>query len=148
MRKGFQKCFNAILISRIVISSLLILSIVCLLSACAPSEREQIAQEPAVVEATEEAESQPTREAVFVYGDHSKDCPPKITLQLNAEPIQLSSVYVRLAGIIAGVSPVALVEVGGKGFCVKRGDKVKEYRVISISPQEINLRKVGGQDNV
>ncbi|MFA5840495.1 MAG: hypothetical protein WC890_07630 [Candidatus Margulisiibacteriota bacterium] len=118
------------------------------LSACSPDEKGQITQEPTTIETSEEAESPPSREAVFVYSDHSKEGPPNISLQLNAEPIQLSSVYVRLAGIIVGVSPVALVEVGGKGFCVKRGDKVKEYRVISILPQEINLRRIDGQDNV
>ena len=130
------------------IALLVLISCMIFLPACAPSEREQILQESAVAESTEEAGSPPSREAVFVYGDHGKDGPPNISLQLNAEPIQLSSVYVRLAGIIVGVSPVALVEVGGKGFCVKRGDKVKEYRVISISPQEINLRRVEEKDNV
>jgi len=140
--------FDAILKSQIVILSVVILSIVGLLSACAPSEQEKSVPDQTTIETSEEAETPPSREAVFVYSDHSKDGPPNISLQLNAEPIQLSSVYVRLAGIIVGVSPVALVEVGGKGFCVKRGDKVKEYRVISISPQEINLRRIGGQDNV
>ncbi len=130
------------------IALLVLFSYMLFLPACAPSEQEKSVPDQTTIETSEEAEAPPSREAVFVYSDHSKDGPPNISLQLNAEPIQLSSVYVRLAGIIVGVSPVALVEVGGKGFCVKRGDKVKEYRVISISPQEVNLRRAEEKDNV
>jgi hypothetical protein len=79
------------------------------------------------------------REPIFVYKDQSPEASKRISLKLNGEPLLLTSGYVRLAGVVSGGRPIALVEVGGKGLALENGDKVSGYRVFGISKKHVQL---------
>lgn len=100
------------------------------LSACSP-----FAQPKAVPPSEEKPE--PRRSALLVYQTHNQTNSPSLTLYIGAEPLALSTGYIRLVGVIAG--KVALVEIGGRGTQVRVGDKVGEYSIQTIEESEVNL---------
>ena len=111
------------------------------LPACAPNDPPPIQSNPTIIcDSSEEAEAQPSREAVFVYGEGNKNNPQKLIIGINAEPVQIDNAYVRLVGIINGATPVALVEMGGKGQCVGLGEKLAGYQIVVISIDHVELR--------
>lgn len=141
-------------------------TVLFLLSSCSSSEsqtdykqmalEEQEAQEDVVEKASSAEGSQ--RKPIFVYNDQSKKGVSlgKTVLKLNAEPLLLASSYVRLVGVVSGGRPVrrsskneggpmALIEVGGKGFCVGIGDEICGHRVSHISQKELHLTQGGGE---
>lgn len=101
------------------------------LSAC--SSPPSHPQEAPVVE----EKSEPQRTALYVYQTHNQTNSPSLTLYIGAEPLALSTGYIRLVGVIAG--KVALVEIGGRGTQVRVGDKVGEYSIQTIEESEVNL---------
>lgn len=88
--------------------------------------------------ATVEAEK---REAVFVYKDKSPHTSRKLTLKLNGEPVLLASGYVRLAGVVSGGRPIALIEVGGRALALRNGDTFSGYQILNIVYDQVSLRK-------
>lgn len=106
------------------------------LSSCsfneAPAKSDE-GQETPTVEA-----SAPERQALYVYGQ--KINAREITLQYGGEPLPLSCGYVRLVGVVSGdEAAVALLEIGGRGAACLMGNRVGEYKVVSISEKEVKL---------
>lgn len=118
-------------------------SLLFFLSACAPSEKNPVVPHQAVVtEPSEEAIKVPSREAVFVYNDQTSSNPAALSLQINAEPVQIGNSYIRLVGIINGMKPVALVEINGKGSSVGLGERVSGYCLVLIERNIVQLKRV------
>lgn len=105
------------------------------LSSCS-SHQDPPAQETTTTIEAEEIVS--SREAIFVYGDQ-KAARKRVTLTFGSQPILLLSGYVRLAGVVRGESPTALVEIGGGGLVVGPGDNVDGYRVSRIEEGKVVL---------
>jgi hypothetical protein len=115
---------------------LFILFTAFLLSSCSfyetPAKSAEIQETP-----TAEAAA-PERQALYVYGQ--KLTSREITLHYGGEPLPLSCGYVRLVGTVNGVNePIALLEIGGRGAACLPGDKVGEYKVVSINEREVEL---------
>jgi len=116
-----------------MLASLLILA--SMLSACAPEPpRMRLNDEPTVVS------DAPSREAVFTYND-KKEMPRRLVLSLAGEPLLLPSGYVRLAGVVRGERPVALIEIGGRGLALAKGESVDDYRVVRVDGDNIVLER-------
>jgi len=106
------------------------------LSSCsfyeAPAKSAEIQETPTVEAAA------PERQALYIYGQkiNSKE----VILGYGGEPLPLSCGYVRLVGTVNGENePIALLEIGGRGAACLMGDKVGEYRVVSINEREVEL---------
>lgn len=99
-----------------------------------PPDREFIPE----VSATQEAEP---RGSVYVYGQARVTDPQQIILRLNGEPLLLPSGYARVVGVVSGVSPVACLEIGGRGLALGEGDRLDDYQVSEILEQSIVLQK-------
>ncbi|MDD5382713.1 MAG: hypothetical protein PHH60_03555 [Candidatus Margulisbacteria bacterium] len=124
---------------KILIAALLLLTM--FFSSCASQEK--VSVEPGTeTTITPEAEmlEMPSREAVFVYGS-TKDLPRIVTLKLAGEPFLFPSGYVRLAGVVSGGKPVALIEIGGRGLALEKGDKINDYRIAGITSDNVLLKK-------
>jgi hypothetical protein len=108
------------------------------LTACAvktpPPEREFVPE----VTATPEVEP---RGSVFVYGQGRSSGSARITLQLNGEPLLLPAGYARVVGVVNGDSPVACLEIGGRGLALAPGDRVDDYRVVAVKERTVVLQK-------
>jgi hypothetical protein len=124
-------------------SVLVILMILVLtLTACAPSESQPLPSDQTInIEPSEEAETGPSREAVYIYNEQSASNPAALSLQMNTEPVQVGNTYIRLVGIIEGLNPVALVEVNGKGASIGLGERVGGYCLTSISRNAVQLKR-------
>ncbi|MFA4844058.1 MAG: hypothetical protein WC632_03815 [Candidatus Margulisiibacteriota bacterium] len=109
-----------------------------MLTSCAAKssspEREFIPE----VSTTREVEP---RGSVYVYGQDRPANSGRVILQLNGEPLLLPSGYARVVGVVSGVSPVACLEIGGRGLALGEGDKLDDYQVISINERSIVLQK-------
>jgi len=77
------------------------------------------------------------RQPIYVYGQKSDLS--KIILHFNDDPISISCGYIKLKGIVAGEDPQVLIEVGGKGEILSTGEKLGEYKIVSISNEEVEL---------
>ena len=119
-----------------------------LLSACSdPGAKTMSAttstrQENLMIEPLEPPE--PSREALFVYQqNHVPE--GEIVLKLNAEPLLLGAGYVRLAGVVRGRNPLALIEAGGRGLCLELGDRFQGYCLSEVALREVRLIKEEGK---
>lgn len=119
--------------------SLLILA--SMLSACAPEPpRMRLNDEPTAVSDEAEVEDAPSREAVFTYND-KKEIPKRLVLSLAGEPLLLPSGYARLAGVVRGEKPIALIEIGGRGLALAKGESIDDYRVVRVDGDNIVLER-------
>ena len=101
-------------------------------------ESEAMVEQRASIEAA-------VREPLYVYKNQPEGIASRnVTLTLNEEPLLLPNGYVRLVGVVSGGRPMALVEVGGRGLCVEIGNRVGDYRVVSILAKKIRLKFKGG----
>ena len=118
-----------------------------LLTSCSGSGKEPktaVREEPLeVVESRENTVEVDPREPLYVYKNQPAADQQEIVLRLNAEPLLLTSGYVRLVGVVSGGKPLALIEVGGRGLGVEIGDEVGEYQVVDISAKSVCLIKKG-----
>lgn len=111
-----------------------------LLSACSgpkPAPSITLEDKPETLD-TGQASS---REVVYVYKEQQENLTDELKIKLNAAPLLLGSGYVRLAGVVSGVKPMALIEVGGRGLVVEQGDQLQGYRVGWIGQGSVNLLK-------
>lgn len=124
---------------------LTLIFITLFLSSCSISKGEKVIDkqesEPEVVEeqiATVEIED---REPIFVYDN--KQQPEgdleEVYLKIGDQPLLLPLGYVRLVGVVSGRSPLALIEVGGRGIYIAVGDAIAGYYVNNISGFNISL---------
>lgn len=81
-----------------------------------------------------------TREAVYLYNE-TKGLSRQVTIKIGGEPILLPSGYARLAGVVSGGRPVALLEIGGRGLALSKGETVDGYRIARIDGDLIVLKK-------
>ncbi|MBN2058150.1 MAG: hypothetical protein JW782_05095 [Candidatus Saganbacteria bacterium] len=65
-----------------------------------------------------------------------------IVLKLDAGPVLLGDKYARLAGVVRGGEPLALLEFGGRGLCLMLGDEAAGYLVVSIGANSLELKKL------
>lgn len=129
--QGFLKLFSVIFVALFLVS--------CSNSKeKAAAEREEDKTE--IVEQVSSVEIE-TREPIYVYGHHQEKILKEVILRLNAEPLLLSSSYVRLVGVVSGGRPMAVIEVGGRGLCIGVGEEVGEYMVVGISEKEVKLKR-------
>lgn len=116
-----------------------------LLTSCSGSKEEpkvgQQEESLEIVESRENTVEADPRETLFVYKDQAATDQNEIILKLNAEPLLLTSGYVRLVGVVSGGKPLALIEVGGRGFGVEIGEEVGKYQVVDISARSVRLIK-------
>ena len=119
---------------------ILLVLIAGLLTSCSGSNSEPVIEPESVEEESITPEAKP-REALFVYQDKTKIGQQEIELKLNAAPLLLSDSYVRLAGVVSGGKPIALIEIGGRGQLVRSGDRISGYRVIWIGEGMLKLSK-------
>lgn len=75
-----------------------------------------------------------TQEALFKYNSLQT-----VRLIINCSPIETKSGFMRLAGIISGPNYSAVVELGGKGSIIKKGSRIGDYLVKSISEKGVYL---------
>jgi len=123
---------------------LLIIFALCLCSCASPQEEPDLSSQEEDDEIVEEKVV--SREALYIYQQNQPAVDlQEITLSLNSEPLLLLSGYVRLVGVVSGRNPTALVEVAGKGLCVKVGEEIRGYKATSISEDKIQLTKEGGR---
>ncbi|MFH1347371.1 MAG: hypothetical protein ABIH22_01645 [Candidatus Margulisiibacteriota bacterium] len=124
-----------------------LLLIALLLTSCSGSKEESNIEPQAesleVVESRENTVEVDPREPLFVYKNQPVMNLDEIILKLNAEPLLLTSGYVRLVGVVSGGKPLALIEVGGRGLGVEIGDEVGQYQVVNISTNCVFLAKKG-----
>ncbi len=111
-----------------------------LLSSCSGSKEEPIIEPEIVEEDLTTPEAKP-RQALFVYKEQQEQDAGEIELKLNAAPLLLGSSYVRLAGVVSGGRPRALIELGGRGLVAGIGDQVLGYRVVWIGSGLVKLAK-------
>jgi len=83
---------------------------------------------------------EPSREAVFVYGGE-KGYPKELVLRIGGDASLLPSGYLRLAGVVEGERPVALLEIGGRAQAVSVGEEFDNFWLESISENGVRLRK-------
>jgi len=123
-------------------SNLIVFLALLLVSCSSPKEEPKVERVPDDAEFVEEqvatVEADP-RKPLFVYKNQLPNALDEIILQLNSEPVLLTSGYVRLVGVVSGGKPLALVEVGGKGRCVSVGDSVEGYLVDFIYNDKVKL---------
>ena len=128
-----------------ILKFIFIVLLILALSSCASIKEEPgdgFEKEPEMI--VEEAPSveADVRQPIYVYENHPERVNlSKVFLKLNAEPLLLPNGYVRLAGVVSGGRPMALVEVGGRGIVVGRGDQVCGYKLISINKERILLKR-------
>lgn len=82
--------------------------------------------------------------AIFTYNTSKirEQGPPEIYLTFSTEPVQIPKQgFVKFKGAVTGKRAVALLEVGGRGVVVSKGDKVGTYMVDVISAEYIRLKK-------
>lgn len=118
---------------------LLILMVFFLCSCAAPQEEKSVSADNAANDGM--VEEAPTREALYVYNNNAIETSPEIILSLNSRPLLLAAGYIRLVGVVSGGKPIALLEVAGKGLCVGVGEKIENYKVVSIGEGEVKLEK-------
>ena len=83
-----------------------------------------------------------TRELLYVYEEGPDNITSReVVLKLNSEPLLLAGGYVRLAGVVSGGRPIALIEVGGRARLVEIRDEVGKYEVARIVHDELTLIK-------
>jgi hypothetical protein len=133
-------------------ATILFLSIVVMLSSCSSDrEKAEVPLEEKEIEVVQEQAAAPealARKPVFIYQDQPEQISSQeVILRLNAEPVLLSSGYVRLVGVVSGGRPLALIEVAGKGLGVAAGEEVGDYKVLWISERGIKLRKTRGTED-
>jgi hypothetical protein len=122
-----------------------LLLLVFMLSSCSGGERVNPVVEEQEDEAVEisavSAEADP-REPLYVYKDEPKAvAAEEIILALHADPVLLPVGYVRLAGMVSGVRPLALLDIAGKGRGIMVGDLVAGYRVVGVFGKQVVLNK-------
>jgi hypothetical protein len=112
-----------------------------LLSACSSRNQPRATFESDASCASEEAETidPATREAVFVYGGAQP--PKRLVLSFAGEPFLLPSGYVRLVGVVSGGRPIALIEIGGRGLALGKGENINDYRVVGINDNSVVLER-------
>jgi hypothetical protein len=115
-----------------------------LLSSCSGGERvDPVAEkQDEVVEVPAPSVEVEPREPVYVYEDKPEVAvPERIILTLHADPVLLPVGYVRLAGMVGGARPLALLDIAGKGRGAGIGDLVAGYRVAGIFGERIVLER-------
>ncbi len=123
----------------------LVLAILALSSCSSRPEQVEVKAEEEELRVEEEiaptAEAE-AREAVYIYKAHpGQVSSDKITLAMNDDPLLLPDGYVRLVGVVSGGKPIAVIEVGGRGVVVERGDQVCGYTLILIDKGKILLKR-------
>lgn len=119
-----------------ILKIILLLLLILALSSCSPRRPVEVTEEKPP---TSEAQ---VREPLYTYEkDTSPANPDSFCLDLNDEPLLLPDGYVRLVGVVSGGRPIALIEVGGRGRCVRPGDIIGDHAVVGISPRTARLRK-------
>lgn len=127
-----------------ILKLIFIIILILALSSCAsvkekPGESLEGEGSGIMVEEAPSVEAE-ARQPIYVYENQpEKVFLRKVTLTLSSEPLLLPNGYVRLVGVVSGGRPMALVEVGGRGFSVEVGDEVGKYRVALISREKIKL---------
>ena len=113
------------------------------LTACAPAEKAAPIKtnDDGVFQEGPVSAEVVSREAVFTYGEQGNDNPKELILTLNSQPLLLGQSYIRLVGVVYGDRKVALVEVGGRGSVLSRGDSLCGYAVSFIQFDKIVLTK-------
>jgi len=128
-----------------IIKLIFLILAVLALSSCSARNKAEATTPPDETEILEEDVPTPeaeARETIYIYKEHPEQVSSdKITLVMNNDPLLLPDGYVRLVGVVSGGKPIAVIEVGGRGRIVGGGDKMGEYRVARIFPQEILLVK-------
>jgi hypothetical protein len=118
--------------------SMLILLAFFLSSCASATDTQKVADDEPFFDPPATAEAA-KREPVFVYKDQTANTSKKVSLRLNGEPVLLTSGYVRLAGVVSGGRPIALVEVGGRALALRNGDTVSGYQVLNIVNDQISM---------
>jgi hypothetical protein len=126
----------------------LILLILALSSCASVKEKEEIGlkeeESEIMVDEAPSLEAE-IRKPIYVYESQPKKISSsKVTLKLNSEPLLLSNGYVRLAGVVSGGRPMALIEIGGRGRSVEIGEEVGEYKIVNILGKAVRLLRQGG----
>jgi len=102
------------------------------LSSCSSPQKQ-----PEIINPQQQEETATTSEAVFTYGGANRA--KIIGLTLGAEPVPIKDGYIRLTGLLAGASPIACVEINGKGQSVAEKEEVNGYIVSQIKEKEVVL---------
>lgn len=131
-----------------IIKLIFIILLILALSSCSSvKEKEEVILDEDQSEIIKEqlpSDEADARAPIYVYQNQSEKVSLKeVTLKLNAEPLLLPNGYVRLVGVVSGGSPMALIEVGGRGRLVEVGDGIGKYRVAGISEKVIKLIRKG-----
>jgi hypothetical protein len=117
----------------------LLVAVLCLCS-CSQSKEKPAAPvetlEPQVV--SQEVE---VRSPIYIHQEAIPQDQTEIFLKLGSDPLLLASGYARLAGVVSGRMPLALLEVGGRGRWLEPGDLVNGYRLIEVSSGSVRLIK-------
>jgi hypothetical protein len=122
------------------ILALIIIVMACPLSSCSFNHRPPKSDTLEVTTSETEAVELPSREALLVYGS-GQNTPARLILTLAGGPYLLPSGYARLAGVVSGEKPIVLLEVGGRGLALGKGETVDDYRVVSITGDSVLLAK-------
>lgn len=120
--------------------SWLLIVVPLLLSSCS-SEEILSKQPPQVIEENPTTVEVEAREPIFVYSAQQKRLPARVVLRLAGEPLLFPSGYVRLAGVVSGGRPMALLEVGGRGLALGEEEKLDDYRVVGIEDDRVLLER-------
>ncbi|OGC06532.1 hypothetical protein A2526_04920 [candidate division WOR-1 bacterium RIFOXYD2_FULL_36_8] len=121
---------------------ILILLFPFFLSACNPSDsqvddkekkREALNQENEIV-VDQPSEETVSQKPVFLYSKQMGNI-----ISLKSEPVETLLGFARVAGVIYGTPSRALIEIGGKGALVARGEDIGPYKVERISEKEVIL---------
>ncbi|MCU0641013.1 MAG: hypothetical protein MUC35_02865 [Candidatus Margulisbacteria bacterium] len=107
-----------------------------LLGGCAGKE-EAVAPkfEPEIITAESQAFS---NEAVTVYQRTAE----RIVLRLTGGPGRLPGGQGRLVGVVSGRKMVALLDLGGRGLALEKGDRLDDHRVVGIAGDHVVLERV------
>src|SRR3989339_203108 len=75
-----------------------------------------------------------SQKPVFLYSKQMGNI-----ISLKSEPVETLLGFARVAGVIYGTPSRALIEIGGKGALVARGEDIGPYKVERISEKEVIL---------
>ena len=124
--------------------NILLLLALSLSSCSARPPEDKVDTKKEEVEVVEQQENSPEVEVskpLYIYKDQKGENPEQIVLEIDGGPLLLLSGYVRLAGVVSGEMPLALIEVAGRGRLVKEGEKIGGYAVVSISSRSVLMKK-------
>ena len=107
---------------------------------CACSSPEPQVEELETLEQKEAGENLTVEASSYIF-EEKKAAPKEIVLTYTSDPIQISSGYLHLTGIIKGRELLAAVEVAGQGRVVGEGERVGEYLVTAILDDQVMLER-------